>query len=218
MIRRWAIVIVILGVIQLTSSFSALEAQRGSARRPTDVQAWHLGSPTAETIEERLESVDAVVVATIVSGPTTRMVDIRASLERQNRGAVLPQPVVAPVTEYQLQVNEVVRGHASVVVGTPLRMARVGGRVELSDHDLVANTRIPALAAGTQYLILLEYNKTFEMFMYSVEDLFRLDGPRVRIDSLSTRPAYAGQLDGKDSAEVLTRVRAAIAVAPNRVR
>jgi len=50
-----------------------LAEQRETVRKPTDVQSWHLGSPTGETIEERLEAVDAVIVARIVTGPLSNL-------------------------------------------------------------------------------------------------------------------------------------------------
>lgn len=206
-----SITTLLLGATPVVTSTPRLEAQGQSAPRPVHVQSWHINSPSGDTIEQRLEETPVVVVGTVVSvRPTTRAVDLRPDLERRNPGAVLIDPIEVPVTEYVLQVAEVLRGPASIAIGAPLQVAQIGGRVALPTRDIVVESRMATLTAGSRYLALLEYNEAFETYIFAVEDLFRLDSPRVRLDSLSSRPAYAEQLEGKGAEDILDRVRAAI--------
>lgn len=205
-----SITTLLLGATPVVISTPRPAAQGQSAPRPVHVQSWHINSPSGDTIEQRLEETPVVVVGTVVSGPTTRAVDLRPDLERRNPGAVLIDPIEVPVTDYVLQVTEVLRGPASIAIGAPLQVAQIGGRVAFPTRDIVVKSRIATLTAGSRYLALLEYNEAFETYIFAVEDLFRLDSPRVRLDSLSSRPAYAEQLEGKGAEDILDRVRAAI--------
>jgi hypothetical protein len=159
------------------------------------------------TLAQRLESVDAVMHVRATGAPTTRAANITAELERLNSDVAFRNPVIVPITEYEVVVLEVVKAFRIGIAGSSLRVGTQGGRANWEGREIEAKKRVTDLVPGASYLLFLQYNSTFDQMMLGEGDIFRLDGPAVSSNAYASSTAYGKELVGRSPNEVMELVR-----------
>jgi hypothetical protein len=182
-----------------------------SAQRQTPVVIGFIDrmTPPEKTLEERLWRVDAVMRIRVHDSMVGRAIEMKQINERNHPGVMFQQTVL-PVSEYQTQVVEILKGDAYTVLGAPLRIGFSGGRAAWHGQEVLIESQHPPLIVGATYLAFLNHSEDFGLMMFAPEDIYRVDGPVVGGNPLAGTTEYGKQIVGQPSEEALSIVRSAV--------
>lgn len=156
------------------------------------------------TLAERIRSRSVVILVRATAPPRPLAVDLSAVIEREFPGVVIP-PTIDVITEYPVDVLEVLKGDAFVVSGTALAPARAGGTVVKDGIEFVKASDQRPLEPGHRYLIVGNHNPSFDRVMFG--DVYRVEGAVVEAHDLDRSEPYHAELVGLPVEEALESVR-----------
>jgi hypothetical protein len=198
--------VIAIGIVALL--VGSASAQDGMASGAADFEAICV-APEETALEERLRGIDAAVRVRVADAGVVRGIDITSGIEQANPDMTFCSRIVLPVTEYQTEVLEVIKGEGFSVVGTPLRIGIIGGRTTWQGHEIVAEACRLSLTPGAIYLVFLNQSDEFGTMMIAGLDVYRVDGPVVGGNPLAATTAHGKRFAGLPSNDVLSAVRSA---------
>jgi hypothetical protein len=164
--------------------------------------------PPEGSVAERVRNLEVVLLVRAVSEPTVRAEDILPSLRAANPDVIWPpdEKYLTPIIEQDVEVLEVMKGHAAVAAGTTIRVGTSGGHNAMHLAEGWRERR--TMAARGTYVLFLSQHRPSTQLRYYYFDLFRLDPPRVTVPNGET--AYGTTLAGMSPAGALSLIRDAV--------
>lgn len=193
-------------VCAMALSVHALGARGQSRARVTVSNLIDSMLPTEETLGERVQTVDAVLLVKVAGNGVPRLV--------QPRDANLT-PLV--VTDYSLEVVEAIKPHpAAGVAGSTIKVVQAGGEADWgTDYRIVTRSLPHMFVAGETFLVFLQVNRQ-QALTVSSTDVYAVSGDHVSANALSKLPRYAPELTGQTLRQGIDAMRAAAARAPRQ--
>jgi hypothetical protein len=186
------------------ASVATVAAQVSSAQPPrVDKRTPLLIVPDA-SLQEALESTDAVVLVRVNKRLGTRVIDLRPELMQDDPRLVLREPMPVPFTEYNVTPVELLKPYAQRDLGAIARIASRGGVGQFDGVTIDEDTHAPELVAGRQYLLLTTF------------DVFDVTGPAVAANQFLRATRLGKELVGLPPERALRRVRMMLA-GPRRI-
>jgi hypothetical protein len=132
--------------------------------------------PAEKTVAERIATMDAVLRLRALGEPSVRAEDQRPSLQESNPDIVFPYALLLPAIEQDVDVLEVIKGHAFAAVGGRIRIRTSGGH---NGMHMESDWRRRTLSPASTYVLFLSHDPRSTQLRYYHYDMFRLDDDRV---------------------------------------
>jgi len=182
--------------------------QRGAQPQPRVLKRQPSTFMPDRSLGERLQTVDAVVTARVLSRVGVRMVDLRDGIVRRNPEGVVPlESIPAPFTEYDVTVTEVFKAHPAVGFGTRPRIAHSGGVGQANGVTIDEETHVPQLIEGREYLFLLNFSHDVNEMQFSEYDVFDISQAKVVANARLREKRFGQELEGLSTQQALQNIR-----------
>lgn len=198
----WGWAVVISGWLVATATAATQPPPKKVFTRVVDYM-----TPVTQTVDQRLTEVDSALRVRVRKPGVPRpfVESIEEELRRQGH-RIQPQPVI--VTQYEVEVLEVIKAHTRTAgAGAMTQVLQMGGEADWEGNRYVTETDVPRLVSGAEYLLFLKFSANVDGMLISPWDIYRVDTSTVEANAAGASIEFGKQLVGRPPAEALGLVR-----------